>query len=196
MEEHKAPGGPGPAPPEKPAAPEQQPRPPRRPKNRWGPLIRFAVKWTAVAALIAALFTFVLGMHIQHGNRMYPFIMDGDLVITYKLEKYRVGDVVAYQNPVTGQRALSRIVATGPGAVHITEYGELLVDGAAPDEKVFYPTKRLEDADMEYPYTVKGGGYFLLDDFRSEGMDSRLFGQVMEGDLQGKVVYVLRRRGI
>ena len=38
--------------------------------------------------------------------------------------------------------------------------------------------------------------YFLLDDYREIGLDSRAFGEVDEDALLGKVVYVFRRRGI
>ena len=52
------------------------------------------IKLSVVAVILIVVFTFVLGVHIHHGNRMYPFIMDGDLLITYKLDPYRVGDAV------------------------------------------------------------------------------------------------------
>ena len=127
---------------------------------------------------------------------MYPFLMDGDLIITYKLEPYKVGDVVAYRHPDTGQTEFSRIVAIGENTIEVTAYGELLVGGNAPAERVFYPTTPLEGNNVEYPYIMRKGGYFLLDDYRTEGDDSRRFGQLLEDELLGKVVYVFRRRGI
>ncbi len=180
----------------KPEMSEQEPRAPQKKRGRSSPLVWFLIKLGLAAAIIALMFVFVLGLHIQHGNRMYPFIMDGDLVVTYKLEPYRVGDAVAYRNPDTGETALSRIVAIGENTIEITDYGELLVNGASPSEKVFYPTKPLEASALEYPYAMRRGGYFVLDDFRTEGSDSRLFGQLQESDLLGKVVYIFRRRGI
>lgn len=175
---------------------EQKPREPQAEKARGSPLKWFLIKLALVSAIFTMMFLYVMGLHIQHGNRMYPFIMDGDLVIIYKLEPYRVGDVVAYCNPDTGETALSRIVAMGENTIQITDSGELLVNGVSPGEKVFYPTKPLEGAALEYPYAMRRGGYFVLDDCRTEGSDSRLFGQLQESDLKGKVVYVFRRRGI
>ena len=127
---------------------------------------------------------------------MYPFLMDGDLLITYKLEDYRVGDVVAYRHPDTGKTEISRIVALGDNVIQVTEYGELLINGVSPAERVFYPTTPLEGENVEYPYYMRRGGYFVLDDYRTEGDDSRHFGQLLREDLLGKVVYVFRRRGI
>lgn len=49
---------------------------------------------------------------------------------------------------------------------------------------------------MSFPYKMGTTGYFLLDDQRENGSDSRAFGELTEDDLLGKVVYVLRRRGI
>ena len=173
--------------PEKPAKPR---------KKQLSPLMALLLKIAALALLLFLTLTFVMGVHIQEGNRMYPFLMDGDLLITYKLEDYRVGDVVAYRHPDTGKTEISRIVALGDNIIQVTEYGELLINGVSPVEQVFYPTTPLEDENVEYPYYMRRGGYFVLDDYRTEGDDSRHFGQLLREDLLGKVVYVFRRRGI
>lgn len=165
-------------------------------KPRLSPGMLLLIKTAAIALLIAFTLLFVMGVHIQEGNRMYPFLMDGDLVITYKLEDYRVGDVVAYRHPETGETEFSRIVAIGENTIQVTEYGELLINGVAPAERVFYPTMPLAGDPVEYPYIMRKGGYFVLDDYRTEGDDSRRFGQLLEDELLGKVVYVFRRRGI
>ena len=165
----------------------------RKPPN---PLMQLLIKITLLGVMAAVMLTFVLGIHVQQGNNMYPFLMDGDLLITYKLDPYRVGDAVVYRNPDTGETAVSRIVAIGENTIQVTEYGELLINGRVPEEKVFYPTTPLEDSGVEYPYIMRKGGYFLLDDYRTEGCDSRQFGQLLKEELLGKVVYVFRRRGI
>lgn len=168
----------------------------RRKKPAFTPLTLLLCKAALVILMMVCTFTFVLGIHIHQGNRMYPFLMDGDLVITYKLEPYQVGDVVAYRHPESGETAFSRIVAIGENTIRITPQGELLVNGVSPAERVFYPTAPLEGDNVEYPYVMRKGGYFLLDDYRTEGEDSRRFGQLLEDELLGKVVYVFRRRGI
>lgn len=165
-------------------------------KKRLSPLLLLLGKLAAIILLVGFTLVFVMGVHIHQGNRMYPFLMDGDLIITYKLEPYKVGDVVAYRHPETGKTEVSRIVAIGENTVEVTKYGELLINGSTPEERVFYPTKPLENANVEYPYIMRKGGYFVLDDYRTEGDDSRQFGQLLEDELLGKVVYVFRRRGI
>ena len=169
---------------------------PRRTGAHSSPLVRLLIKIAAIALLLAFMLLFVMGVHVQRGNRMYTFLMDGDLLITYKLEDYNVGDVVVYRHPVTGESEVSRIVAIGDNTIQITNYGELLINGVTPAERVFYPTSPLPGENVEYPYIMRKGGYFVLDDFRTEGDDSRIFGQLVKDDLLGKVVYVFRIRGI
>lgn len=175
------------APPEKTAAKR------RRGLSPWTALL---VKAAALVLLAGFTLLFVMGIHIHEGNRMYPFLMDGDLIITYKLGAYQVGDVVAYRHPETGQTEFSRIVAIGENTVEVTAQGELLINGVSPAERVFYPTTPLEGDNVAYPYIMRKGGCFVLDDYRTCGEDSRRFGQLLESELLGKVVYVFRRRGI
>lgn len=165
-------------------------------KKRLTPLLLFLCKLASVGLLLFLMLTFVMGVHIHRGNRMYPFLMDGDLIITYKLEEYKVGDVVAYRHPDSGQTEFSRIVAIGENSIMINQYGDFLINGTVPAERVFYATTPLDGPNVEYPYTMRKGGYFLLDDYRTEGEDSRRFGQLLEDELLGKVVYIFRRRGI
>lgn len=160
------------------------------------PAARFFLKLGVLGAICAVVFLFVLGVQINRGNGMYPFLMDGDLLITYKLDPYRVGDAVVYRRPDTGARAVARIAALGQNKILITDSGQLLINDYVPDENVFYATKKAEGSDLRYPYQMGADGVFLLNDFRTQTDDSRTFGALTREDLTGKVVYVFRRRGI
>ena len=160
------------------------------------PAGRFLLKLAALVLLLGGFFTFVMGIHIQHGNRMYPFIMDGDVVVIWKPGKCREGDVVAYRNPDTGETALSRVIAMGENRIEVTGSGVLTVNGLVPAEQVFYPTAPLSESRITWPYEMGPRGIFVLDDLRTEGKDSRLFGELHESDLLSRVVYIFRRRGI
>lgn len=165
-------------------------------RKRMNPWLLFLIKLTLVVGIVAAVFHFVLGVHIQRGNRMAPAIRDGDLLICYKLDPYHTGDAVLYRVPETGELAVSRIVAIGENEVSFTESGELQLNGFTPMEQIFYPSYPLDGSPVSFPCRVSGTGYFLLDDNRTSGFDSRAFGELHEDDILGKVVYVLRRRGI
>ena len=118
---------------------------------------------------------------------MYPYIMEGDVLITLKITSYKVGDVVAYRNPETGRNEISRITAAGPCEVD-AYYGEFMVNGEAKGKESFYETSWPDDSRIPNPYEVETGSYFLLDDNRPSGEDSRLFGQISKKDLKGKVI--------
>lgn len=159
------------------------------------PLYRFLIKLGIFSLTMILIFAFVLGIKINKTERMYPYIMDGDVLITLKITSYKVGDVVVYRNPETGKNEISRIAAAGPCEVDIY-YGDFMVNGEAAEKEAFYGTDWPENSQIPNPYEVESGNYFLLDDNRPLGEDSRLFGQISKKDLKGKVIYIFRLRGI
>ena len=169
----------------------------KKKKRRRRELTKFLIKLGVLGAVVAVTFIWVLGIHLQRGNRMYPFVMDGDLLLIFKPgSTYDVGDVVLYRNPDTNEKSISRIAVAGAGEIRITEAGELLVNNYIRSENVFYRTEQIAGSDVRFPYSLGEDEYFLLDDFRTSGKDSRVFGALKKGDLLGKVAYILRRRGI
>ena len=168
--------------------------PVRRNKKKMNPWLRLLIKCAIIGVVVWALLTFVLGIHIYHGENMYPFIMDGDFLVTYKLDSYNVGDVVAYKVPGDQSISFSRISALGEHLIDIS--GGLMVDGYLSADKTFYETTKVDGSGIEFPYKTKSDDYFLLDDYRLAGRDSRVFGSLTKQDLCGKVIYVLRKRGI
>jgi signal peptidase I len=121
---------------------------------------------------------------------MYPAIRDGDLAIMFKLEEYKINEVVAYESD--GEVKLGRIVGM-PGSEISYDEGGFMVDGIYPAEQVFYPTEF--DEDFEMPYYIDEDHYFIMNDFRSDKNDSRTFGAVEKNKLKGKLIYLFRRRG-
>jgi signal peptidase I len=79
--------------------------------------------------------------------------------------------------------------------VEIDDFGHLLVNGNVQQEEVFYSTEP-QEGDVTYPYIVPEDSYYVLCDYRTAGVDSRTFGAVSQDDLDGKVITILRRRGI
>jgi signal peptidase I len=125
---------------------------------------------------------------------MYPRVRDGDLILYYRLEQdYQIGDVVAFN--YIGYPRVGRIVAQGGDTVDLSTDGQLLVNGNVQQEEVFYATEPM-NGDVTYPYTVEADSYFVLCDLRTASVDSRSFGAIPQTDLDGKVITLLRRRGI
>jgi signal peptidase I len=167
---------------------------PQKNKEQKETVKRFLIKLLVVLLVVWAIFTFVFGIRQVSGETMYPRLRDGDLILYYRLEQdYQIGDVVTFQE--NGQKLQGRIVAQGGDVVEMTD-GQLVVNGNIQSEEIFYDTYEGVFQDIELPYTVEADSYFVLSDFRSDGYDSRNFGAVSRKDLDGKVITLLRRRGI
>jgi signal peptidase I len=120
-------------------------------------------------------------------------VRDGDLVITLRLQKPFINAAVMYRHD--GRTTVGRVIAMEGSVVDISKNGTFTVNGNAPSEEVFYPTYPADGSDIKYPYTVPEGKVFILNDFREDTNDSRSFGAVDTGDLQGTLLLTMRRRG-
>ena len=153
-------------------------------------ILKFFLKLVTIVVVTWGLLHFVFGLFILRGNYMFPAVRDGDLCFTYRLEDYVIGDVVLYNHD--GKERVGRVIATAGMDVEVNETGELLVEGMVPAEQIFYLT---EAGTQKYPYTVKEGEVFIMNDFRSDVEDSRTYGSIKKTDLDGKCIFVIRRRG-
>jgi signal peptidase I len=157
--------------------------------------LRFLIKLSSVLLVIWAIFTFVFGIRQVSGETMYPRLRDGDLILFYRLEQdYQIDDVVSFE--YDGVPRVGRIVAQGGDVVEVTEEGQLIVNGNVQQEdQIFYVTEP-QYSEVEYPYTIEEGSYFILCDYRTASLDSRTYGAISKSDLDGKVITLLRRRGL
>jgi len=156
-------------------------------------LIRLIIKIVVIVSVVWGLFAFILGVHIHYGNNMYPAVRDGDLIFSYRLQHPYINSAVLYRHK--GKVNVGRVIAMEGSVVDISEKGELTVNGVSPAEEVFYPTYKAEETFVEYPYTVPSGKVFILNDFREDKEDSRNFGAVNIEDLEGPLLFAIRRRG-
>lgn len=167
------------------------PKPPAAKPSVGKALLALVIKLLVVAVAAWAMLTFVFGVFRLSGNNMYPMLKDGDLCVTYRLETYHSNDVVAYR--INGQVRFGRIVARGGDTVDGDEQG-VLINGLHPSEEIFYPTQMLETA-LPLPVTLGDGQCLILNDYRDDLADSRTYGVVQESELEGKVIFIFRRRG-
>lgn len=154
--------------------------------------VSFFVKIAITALVLWVLLYWIAGVYVCHDNSAYPMIKDGDLCITYRLDKPMQGDMIAYR--MNGGIRFGRVVASGGDSVEIiSDY--VTVNGYGVFDNTLYPTTS-EGAAVAFPYTVSENCVFVLNDYRSDFSDSRTFGGIALDDVQGKVVFVMRRRGI
>lgn len=154
--------------------------------------IEFFAKIAVTALVVWLLCNYVISIHANHSNASYPMIKDGDLCISYRLGEIKGGDEVSYRH--NGKVCFGRIAAQAGDTVEIKS-GYVSVDGYGVLEDVVYETSE-EGSKIKYPYTVPQNSVFVLNDFRKDTDDSRSFGAVALDDIEGKVVFVMRVRGI
>lgn len=149
----------------------------------------------AVATLIATLVMPVLQIR---GSSMSPTFQEGEIVVSLKTKNLKTGDVIAFYH---GNNILVKRVIAGAGSwVNIEEDGNVYVDGSLLEEP-YVDELAIGKADIEFPYQVPDGQWFVLGDHRSVSVDSRNLeiGSVSQNEIVGKIIFrvwPLRRFGI
>ncbi|MCI8556580.1 MAG: signal peptidase I [Lachnospiraceae bacterium] len=116
---------------------------------------------------IYVLLHYIIGIAFVSGSSMEPTLLDGELVVFYRLDKeYRKDDIVIIQCE-DGIQYVKRIAACGNEQVEISEEG------------------------VETSYEVPAGTYFVLGDNQADSIDSRMFGAVKQEEIVGRVFFHL-----
>lgn len=155
--------------------------------------ISLLVRVVVLAVGCLVLFTQVFMLAQVKGNEMFPAVKDGDLMFVFRLQReYAKNDVIVYN--YAGTRYVGRIAARENDVVTLDDSGTLYVNGTAQTGEILYPTYAKEG--ITYPYTVPAGCVFVLADYRTEAEDSRDRGPIPMENVEGKVITILRRRGL
>ena len=156
-------------------------------------MINLLIKISVIAIVVFVAFQYVIGIRIHYGNNMHPAIKDGDLVVSLKMQRPYLNAVVLYNH--NGEKHVGRIVGLPGNEIDITDKGELFTNGVLASGEIYYPTYKANNSTIKYPYTVEEGKAFILNDFREKTDDSRLFGTIDLDDIDGPLIFTLRRRG-
>ena len=84
--------------------------------------------------------------------------------------------------------------ATTKAAGETSDNNYLQINGTNQGGEIMYPT--YAKPGTEYPFRVPEGTLYLLGDYRTQTEDSRDFGPIPMDDIQGKVITIVRRRGV
>ena len=148
----------------------------------------------SVALIIATLVMPVFQISTSSMSGTYD---EGDIVVSFKTKNVDTGDVIAFYH---GNKILvKRVIATSGSWVVIDDEGNIFVDGKVLDEPYLEEKKEME-YNIEIPYQVPDGSWFVLSDRREDMIDSRNseVGSVSEDDLIGKIlfrIWPLNKRG-
>ena len=163
-------------------------------------LIALIIKIIAIEAVYFILFFVVFGFSRVKTNAMYPNVNSGDLAFYYHLDKScHAGDVVTVIRE--GERQFLRVIACGGDEVTITSSDSILVNGSTLDIEHEFSGSLVDInnnvlGELNYPYKVPDGYFFLVSDNHYELEDSRTFGAYSKNQIDGKVISILRTRGI
>jgi len=152
------------------------------------------LKTALIVIFILALFIILFGIIISPDTSMEPSVKSGDVVMFYRLDKsFVLHDlaVISYE----GKKQIRRVVAKGGDTIDIID-GRLVVNGSHQQEKNIVTTTERYDTGIEFPLTVPDKHIFVLSDDRDFATDSRMYGVVASDDTYGKVITLLRIRGI
>lgn len=151
---------------------------------------RLALRVVSIILVILFITTFIFGVKIHYGNNMFPAIRDGDLYITYKLGKnYNKDEIVQYK--ANGTTHIGRIVGMPGDEINIKPNGNILINGMTPSGTIFYKT----EVDKEIKASIPKDGLFVLNDYREDRDDSRKYSSIYNSGIQGKIIFLVRRRG-
>jgi signal peptidase I len=158
-------------------------------------LLSLFLKIGSILLVFVLLSSFVFGIVRYQEPAMAPAVKDGDVVMFYRDNKgrYLPQDVIALR--YEGETQIRRVIATAGDTVDISK-DRLVINGALQQEYGIYEkTQRYQDG-VDFPLTVPEGAVFVLGDNRTNSTDSRIYGCVKTKDTLGKVMTVIRRRGI
>lgn len=158
-------------------------------KSKYGKVLRSTVYTlitvAAIAVLVATLWLPVLQVS---GTAMSPTFSEGSIVVSYKTEDFKRGDVIAFY--INNKILIKRLIALPGDTVEIDTDGRVYVNGVMLEES-YVDEYAMGETDIEMPFTVKKDTLFVMGDHRSVSVDSRntAVGCIPTEDVVGKIFF-------
>lgn len=160
-------------------------------RGRYKRLLRGTISTLIIVVAAAMLISHLLlpMLHI-YGSSMSPTLTNGDIVAAMRYGSYERGDIVAFY--YNEQILVKRIIGLPGEMVDIDADGNVSIDGEPLDEP-YLTEKSLGECDIELPYQVPEGRYFVMGDNRGVSSDSRSsqVGCIAEERIIGELIFTL-----
>ena len=150
--------------------------------------MKIIIKILLLLIVLFIIFKYVFGIYVVKSVNMFPGIKPGQLIIYYKLNKdYYNKDIIVYNNN------LYRIVGINNDEINI-DNGSLVINNFEEENEIFFNTNIDDDSIIKYPYIVKENEYFIMNDYRIDSNDSRLFGPISKNKIDGLLIASIQIR--
>ena len=160
-------------------------------RGRYKRLLRGTVSTVLVViAAVVLISNLLLPILRIYGSSMSPTLVNGNIVTALRGGSYGRGDIVAFY--YNEQILVKRIIGLPGEMVDIDADGNVSIDGEPLDEP-YLTEKSLGECDIELPYQVPEGRYFVMGDNRGVSSDSRSsqVGCIAEERIIGEVIFTL-----
>lgn len=150
-------------------------------------LLNIAGVLVVVAAVAALVVTRVFVLIKVNGSSMSPTYEAGEVLFLRQTDDIEPGDIIGFY--YGGNVFLKRVIGTSGDQIDIDQKGNVYVNDELLDEP-YLTKKSLGKCELEFPYKVPKGMYFVLGDNRAVSLDSRIksIGCVQSEQIVGKAV--------
>lgn len=150
-------------------------------------LLNIAGVLTVVAAISALVATRIFVLIRVNGSSMSPTYESGEVLFLHQTKDIEAGDTVGFY--YGGNIFLKRVIGTAGDVIEIDQKGNVYVNDELLEEP-YLSKKDVGKCELEFPYRIPDGMYFVLGDNRAVSLDSRIrsIGCVQSDQIVGKAV--------
>jgi len=140
------------------------------------------------AVIFINLFTHVVTIVRYYGDAMEPSLSDGQVLVVLQTDNVKQGDMAAFY--YNNQVIIRRIICEGDNQITVEKDGMVVINGE-PFVESYTSNMSLGQCNIDFPYYITPGHFFVMGDNRTISMDSRLkeIGTVPQERIIGKVIF-------
>lgn len=143
---------------------------------------------TVVAAIAVLVSTLILPVLQIEGTSMEPTLSNGDVVLLMKTTRFERGELCGFT--WNNKLLIKRVIGVPGDWIEMDTEGTIYLNGEKLDEP-YVQKKDFGECDLEFPFQVPAGQYFVVGDMRESSIDSRntLIGCIPKEQIVGKVFF-------